>query len=51
MKTYYSEIGGDFKGIQGDISGGVINQYIITEKSGIEIGSPVLVVISKAYNS
>ncbi|MGK7931971.1 MAG: hypothetical protein AB4041_11135 [Microcystaceae cyanobacterium] len=35
--TYYSEIGGDFKGIQGDIWGGVINQYIITRKSKIEI--------------
>ena len=43
-KSYYSEIGGDvkgligdgeFKGIAGDISGGVINQYIITQKSGL----------------
>ena len=47
--SYFSEIGGDFKGIQGDISGGVISQYIITQKSGIEIrnqrlitGSPYL---------
>ena len=30
--SYFSEIGGDFKGIQGDISGGVINQYIITQE-------------------
>ncbi len=57
-KSYYLEIGGDvkgligdgeFKGIAGDISGGVINQYIITQKSGVEIqaqtsitGSPYL---------
>ncbi len=41
--SYFSEIGGDFKGIQGDISGGVINQYIITEKSGIEIRSQRLI--------
>jgi energy-coupling factor transporter ATP-binding protein EcfA2 len=47
--SYFAEIGGDFKGIQGDISGGVINQYIITEKSSIKIknqrlitGSPYL---------
>jgi energy-coupling factor transporter ATP-binding protein EcfA2 len=47
--SYYAEIGGDFKGIQGDISGGIINQYIITQKSGLEIirqplikGSPYL---------
>jgi hypothetical protein len=26
VNSYYAEIGGDFKGIQGDISGGVINQ-------------------------
>ncbi|MFM6456908.1 MAG: hypothetical protein ACKPH7_34415, partial [Planktothrix sp.] len=41
--SYYSEIGGDFKGIQGDISGGTINQYIITQKSGIEITSQSLI--------
>jgi energy-coupling factor transporter ATP-binding protein EcfA2 len=41
--SYYAEIGGDFKGIQGDISGGVINQYIITEKSSIEIKSKRLI--------
>ncbi|GCA83027.1 protein TolB [Microcystis aeruginosa NIES-2522] len=51
-KSYYSEIGGDvkgligdgeFKGIAGDISGGVINQYIITQKSGVEIQSQPLI--------
>ncbi|TRU36548.1 MAG: hypothetical protein EWV50_03890 [Microcystis aeruginosa Ma_MB_F_20061100_S20] len=51
-KSYYSEIGGDvkgligdgeFKGIAGDISGGVINQYIITQKSGVEIQSQTLI--------
>jgi len=41
--SYFSEIGGDFKGIQGDISGGVINQYIITQKSGLEITSQPLI--------
>jgi WD40 repeat protein/energy-coupling factor transporter ATP-binding protein EcfA2 len=41
--SYFSEIGGDFKGIQGDISGGVINQYIITQKSGFEITSQRLI--------
>ena len=41
--SYFSEIGGDFKGIQGDISGGIINQYIITQKSGIEIRSQSLI--------
>jgi WD40 repeat protein/energy-coupling factor transporter ATP-binding protein EcfA2 len=47
--SYFAEIGGDFKGIQGDVSGGIINQYIITQKSGLEIirqplikGSPYL---------
>ncbi|MCA2505209.1 MAG: hypothetical protein IM550_19195 [Microcystis sp. M54BS1] len=51
-KSYYSEIGGDvkgligdgeFKGIAGDISGGVINQYIITQKSGVEIQAQTLI--------
>jgi energy-coupling factor transporter ATP-binding protein EcfA2 len=51
-KSYYLEIGGDvkgpigdgeFKGIAGDISGGVINQYIITQKSGVEIQSQTLI--------
>jgi WD40 repeat protein/energy-coupling factor transporter ATP-binding protein EcfA2 len=41
--SYYSEIGGDFKGIQGDISGGIINQYIITQKSGVEITNQPLI--------
>ena len=41
--SYFSEIGGDFKGIQGDVSGGVINQYIITQKSGLEITSQRLI--------
>jgi WD40 repeat protein/energy-coupling factor transporter ATP-binding protein EcfA2 len=41
--SYFSEIGGDFKGIQGYISGGVINQYIITQKSGFEITSQPLI--------
>jgi energy-coupling factor transporter ATP-binding protein EcfA2 len=41
--SYYAEIGGDFKGIQGDISGGIINQYIITQKSGLEITSQRLI--------
>jgi signal transduction histidine kinase len=41
--SYFSEIGGDFKGIQGDISGGVINQYIITQKSGLQIISQRLI--------
>ena len=41
--SYFSEIGGDFKGIQGAISGGVINQYIITQKSGFEITSQPLI--------
>jgi dipeptidyl aminopeptidase/acylaminoacyl peptidase len=41
--SYFSEIGGDFKGIQGDVSGGVINQYIITQKSGFEITSQRLI--------
>ncbi|WP_181256821.1 ATP-binding protein [Merismopedia glauca] len=47
--SYFNEIGGDLKGISGNISGGVVNQYIITEKSGLEIrerslipGSPYL---------
>ncbi len=41
--SYFAEIGGDFKGIQGDISGGIINQYIITQKSGLEItGQPLI---------
>ncbi|WP_013322705.1 hypothetical protein [Gloeothece verrucosa] len=35
--SYYSEIGGDFKGIQGDITARNITQYIITQQSGIEI--------------
>ena len=43
VTSYFSEIGGDFKGIQGDISGGVINQYIITQKSGLEITSQPLI--------
>jgi len=51
-KSYYLEIGGDvkgligdgeFKGIAGDISGGVINQYIITQKSGVEIQAQPLI--------
>ena len=51
-KSYYLEIGGDvkgligdgeFKGIAGDISGGVINQYIITQKSGDEIQAQTLI--------
>ncbi|MCZ8026033.1 MAG: hypothetical protein O9332_11605, partial [Microcystis sp. LE19-10.1B] len=51
-KSYYLEIGGDvkgligdgeFKGIAGDISGCVINQYIITQKSGVEIQSQPLI--------
>nr|NCQ71011.1 ATP-binding protein [Microcystis aeruginosa W13-16]NCQ76084.1 ATP-binding protein [Microcystis aeruginosa W13-13]NCQ79984.1 ATP-binding protein [Microcystis aeruginosa W13-15]NCS54710.1 ATP-binding protein [Microcystis aeruginosa G13-05] len=51
-KSYYSEIGcdvkgligdGEFKGIAGDISGGVINQYIITQKSGVEIQAQTLI--------
>ncbi|WNF13017.1 hypothetical protein [Microcystis aeruginosa] len=51
-KSYYLEIGGDvkgligdgeFKGIAGDISGGVINQYIITQKSGVEIQAQTLI--------
>ncbi|MDB9429041.1 AAA family ATPase, partial [Microcystis aeruginosa CS-555/01A07] len=51
-KSYYSEIGGDvkgligdgeFKGIAGDISRCVINQYIITQKSGVEIQSQTLI--------
>ena len=41
--SYYAEIGGDFKGIQGDISGGIINQYIITQKSGFEITNQPLI--------
>ncbi|MCF2151378.1 hypothetical protein IQ276_034185 [Desmonostoc muscorum LEGE 12446] len=41
--SYYAEIGGDFKGIQGDISGGTINQYIVTQKSGVEIRSQPLI--------
>ncbi|MHC5777479.1 nSTAND1 domain-containing NTPase [Nostoc sp.] len=41
--SYYAEIGGDFKGIQGDISGGTINQYIIAQKSGVEITSQPLI--------
>jgi len=41
--SYYAEIGGDFKGIQGNISGGIINQYIITHKSGSEITSQPLI--------
>jgi hypothetical protein len=41
--SYFAEIGGDFQGIQGDISGGVINQYIITQKSGLEITSQPLI--------
>ncbi|MBS9394339.1 MAG: ATP-binding protein [Dolichospermum sp. LBC05a] len=32
--SYYAEIGGDFKGIQGNIHGGIIHQYIITKESG-----------------
>jgi len=43
VTSYFSEIGGDFKGIQGDISGGIINQYIITQKSGLEITSQPLI--------
>ena len=46
--SYFSEIGGDFKGTQGD-NYGSITQYIITQKSGIDIckqnlrpGSPYL---------
>ncbi|MGK7933417.1 MAG: hypothetical protein AB4041_18565 [Microcystaceae cyanobacterium] len=35
--SYYSEIGGDIKGIQGDIKGGTVTQYIITQQSSIEI--------------
>ena len=41
--SYFAEIGGDFKGIQGDVSGGIINQYIITQKSGLEITSQPLI--------
>ena len=42
--SYYSEIGGDFQGIQGDISGGTITQnYIITQQSGEEIRSCTLI--------
>ncbi len=42
VNSYYAEIGGDFKGVQGDNSG-VINQYIITQKSGLEITSQPLI--------
>ncbi len=41
--SYFSEIGGDFKGIQGDISGGTITQYIITQKSGADIRNQPLI--------
>ncbi len=41
--TYYAEIGGDFKGIQGSVSGGIINQYIITQQSALEITQRKLV--------
>ncbi len=43
VNSYYSEIGGDFKGIQGDIFGGVINQYIITQQSSFEIKQRALI--------
>jgi WD40 repeat protein/energy-coupling factor transporter ATP-binding protein EcfA2 len=35
--SYYAEISGDFKGILGNISGGTVTQYIITQNSGEEI--------------
>jgi WD40 repeat protein/energy-coupling factor transporter ATP-binding protein EcfA2 len=41
--TYFNEIGGDAKGILGDVSGGTINQYIITQKTGIEIQNQKLI--------
>lgn len=43
VTSYLSEIGGDVKGFVGHISGGVINQYIIAQKSGFEIRSQRLI--------
>ncbi len=41
--SYYAEIGGDFKGILGNISGGTVTQYIITQNSAAEIRSRSLI--------
>ena len=41
--SYYAEISGDFKGILGNISGGTVTQYIITQNSGEEIRSRSLI--------
>jgi len=40
---YFSEIGGDVKGILGDVTGGTVNQYIIAQQSGVEIRSQPLI--------
>ena len=37
--AYINNIGGDVKGIIGDVKGGIVNQYIITRKSEAEIHS------------
>ena len=41
--AYINEIGGDVKGIVGDVIGGVVNQYIIAQKSEAEIRSRTLI--------
>lgn len=41
--AYIYEIGGDVKGIVGDVIGGVVNQYIIAQKSETEIHSRTLI--------
>ncbi len=41
--AYINEIGGDVKGIVGDVIGGVVNQYIIAQKSETEIHSRTLI--------
>ena len=41
--AYIYDIGGDVKGILGDVKGGVVNQYIIAQKSQAEIRSQRLI--------
>ena len=41
--AYIYDIGGDLKGILGDIKGGIVNQYIIAQKSEAEIRSQELI--------
>ncbi len=41
--AYIYEIGGDIKGILGDVKGGVVYQYIIAQKSKAEIHSQPLI--------